>query len=131
MKAKINDFTTTGNLTISFNKPIILPPLEIIPDETRRLEEHSTAEAFQRYSIKDVLQLSVESSYHDQGEPEISIEDYRLTRLTEKAMDVQIDFVYPKKVTLNDVDPDSLSIQFKDQVLFIDKNDYTLLQDKL
>ena len=46
-------------------------------------------------------------------------------------MDVQIDFVYPKKVTLNDVDPDSLSIQFKDLVLFIDKNDYTLLQDKL
>ena len=56
------------------------------------------------------MELSVESSYHDQGEPEISIEDYRLTRLTEKAMDVQIDFVYPKKITPNDVDPDSLSI---------------------
>ena len=131
MKAKIYDFTPTGNLTITFNKPIILPPIEMISDQNRRLEENSTENAFQRYQIKDVLQLSVESSYHDQDDPEISIEDYRLTRLTEKAMDVQIDFVYPKKITLNEVDPDFLSIQFKEEVLFIDKNDFTLLQDKL
>ena len=37
LKAKIYDFTPTGNLTITFNKPIILPPIEIIYDQNRRL----------------------------------------------------------------------------------------------
>ena len=77
------------------------------------------------------MQLSVESSYHDQDDQEISIKDYRLTRLTSRQMDIQIDFNYPKKLTPNDVDPDSLTINFKEEVLFIDSNDFTLLEQKI
>ena len=125
LKAKVYDFTPTGNLTITFNKPIIIPPVEVeSEEETRRL----TATAFQKYSIQDVMQLSVESSYHDQDDQEISIKDYRLTRLTSRQMDIQIDFNYPKKLTPNDVDPDSLTINFKEEVLFIDSTDFTLLE---
>ena len=46
-------------------------------------------------------------------------------------MDVQIDFSYPKKITPNDLDPDTLTISFKEEVLFIDSDDFTLMQGKL
>ena len=42
LEANIFDITATGNLTIVFNKPIIIPPIEFYPlNETRKLSESS------------------------------------------------------------------------------------------
>ena len=44
------------------------------------------------YTIEEVLDLQVVSSFYEDGEPEIEISDYNLTRLTEYAFDLQVEF---------------------------------------
>ena len=43
LEAKVHDISPTGNLAITFNKPIIIPPVEINTEGARRL--------YQRFSI--------------------------------------------------------------------------------
>ena len=96
----------TGNLTIVFNKPVYLPPIEIYQlDEKIRFLESS-------YTIQEVLSVSVDSAFHENDSPETRIDDYKLTRMTETAMDVQIDFNMPGQITRSKIEPDILQIAF-------------------
>jgi len=63
----IYDISATGNLTIIFNKPIIIPPIKVLNytntiTPARLLE--SKNDTFY-YDIKDVIDLTVESSFYD------------------------------------------------------------------
>ena len=72
-----------GNLTISFNKPIIVPPLRVDPYKSkinRRLDN--------KHDIKEVMWFKVNSEIYDEDSEETKIEDYYLTRMDERAMDI-------------------------------------------
>lgn len=73
--AKIYDFTPEGNLTITFNKPIILPKIFVhnITDsssesETRELKDKQT---FQYLQIDEVLKIQVEPSFYEDDSVEV------------------------------------------------------------
>ena len=59
LKAQVYDFTPTGNLTIFFNKPIILPPMEIHNVTQRKLGESHLLK------IEDVISIEVDSSFYE------------------------------------------------------------------
>lgn len=59
-----------------------------------------------------MLSVSVDSAFHEDDSPETRIDDYKLTRMTETAMDVQIDFNMPGKITRSKIEPDILQIAF-------------------
>ena len=73
-----------GNLTISFNKPIILPPVRIDPLKSRLLYDAEKLE----YDIKEVIGFKVNSEFYDERSDETNIEDYYLTRLEEHSLDI-------------------------------------------
>ena len=101
--------SATGNLTISFNKPIIIPPILVdtvtVTNTTRLLtdveseadEDDDSQEYY--YHIKDVIELSVESSFYEEGSNDILISNYTLTRMTERELDIFINFKAPQKIT--------------------------------
>ena len=89
-----------GNLTITFNKPIILPPIRVdnmtvaeaagdvtAANTTSRLLLDKETLQFE-YDISEVLAIYVESSFYDEDSQEIAIKSYNLTRLTERHMDI-------------------------------------------
>ena len=91
----MRSLSPTGNLTIAFNKPLILPPIRVdyftqvtnsSATEARLLQEEEVR-AYQ-YDIKDVVDLKIESSFHVDDSSIIKIKDYNLTRLTETAIDI-------------------------------------------
>ena len=73
-----------GNLTISFNKPIILPPVRVDPLKSRLLDDDEKLE----YDIKEVIGFKVNSEFYDERSDETNIEDYYLTRLEEHSLDI-------------------------------------------
>ena len=94
LKASVQSLSPTGNLTIAFNKPLILPPIRV--DDYSQVTNSSATEArllqeevsSYKYDIKDVVDLKIESSFHTEDSSIIKIKDYNLTRLTETAMDI-------------------------------------------
>ena len=50
-----------------------------------------------------ILNLQVQSDYYDEDEKvsKTGISRYDLTRLTPRAMDIQIEFVQPESITVN------------------------------
>ena len=93
-------------LIISFSRPIILPPIRIDPIEStkKRLLSDKNIEI----DIKDVIGLRVASSFYEKGSEEINIDDYYLTKIDERTLDIQIDFQKPLRITQSIKEPDSL-----------------------
>lgn len=60
-----------------------------------------------------VLDIKIESSFHEEGDDEIELLYYNLTRLTQQEMDIQLKFKQPTKITQNAAEPDDLVIEFK------------------
>ena len=83
------------------------------------------------YDIRDVIDIYVESSFYARQKQEISISNYTLTRLTERSMDIQIDFTDPTKLSLSSLEPDELIVKFKNPSMFMDKEDATQLDEDL
>ena len=85
--------TSTGNLTITFNKPILLPNIQVLEANSTlnrklQLDEPSTMPTDYEFNIKDVLDLKVESDFYGLESEQIQIFNYTLTRLIEQAMDI-------------------------------------------
>ena len=59
------------------------------------------------------------------------VKGYNLTRLTDTAMDVQIEFEYPNALATSQSDPDSLKIGFKNAAFFIDREQGMKLEGNL
>ena len=64
LRARIESLSKTGNLTITFNKPIILPPIQLQPievdNESRILDSGENL-----ISLKEVVNLWVDSEFYD------------------------------------------------------------------
>ena len=86
LEAKVQSLSRTGNLTITFNKPIILPPIEIIRESTdskendRRLDAVKSADF--KIPVKEIVDITIESEYYESENEELEIVDYDATRLT-------------------------------------------------
>ena len=50
-------------------------------------------------TIYDVIDISVESDFYDDENEEIRVANYSLTRITEREMDIQVDFNMPERIT--------------------------------
>lgn len=103
LEASVLSLSPTGNLTIGFNKPIILPPIRVDNatqpqsiNETRLLQADVVSP---QYEIQDIIDLSVESSFHEQESDSIRISHYNLTRMTNTRIDIQIEFTKPEMLT--------------------------------
>ena len=51
------------------------------------------------YEIEEVLTIHVESDFHESDSLAIDVHNYQLTRLTELAMDVQVNFTQPPQIS--------------------------------
>ena len=56
---------------------------------------------------------------------------YDVTRLTDYGFDVQIWFKEPSKITQSVMEPDELSIKFKQASMFMDSVDFTQLEENM
>ena len=72
---------------MSFSKPIVVPPIRIDSDYLTTLT-NSTRILKNEYSIKEIVEFKVDSELYDEDSEEVSIEDYYLTRLDEKGLDI-------------------------------------------
>ena len=68
-----------------------------------------------------MLNITVESDYYTPDDEKIIIEDYHATRISERSIDIQLDFLYPKALTRSARDPDQLQIDFKHGEIFMDQ----------
>ena len=59
------------------------------------------------------------------------ITDYKATRLTSRALDIQIEFRHPEALTLSKVEPDRLRVAFTLGEVFMGKNDFSQLKDDI
>ena len=107
--------TKDGNLTVMFSYPVIVPDLFkfAVVDPIRLLS---------KFSIKDFVELYVISTFLDEKSDATEIIDYRLTRFTERAFDIQVIFKQPSQISQLITEPDRLGIRFKqnDQLIEID-----------
>ena len=70
-------------MTITFNKPIIKPPIEIeeiIEEERRGLID--------LVPVKELLNITVVSDYYEDDSEKVKIDEYAATRLTSRALDI-------------------------------------------
>ena len=69
--ASIERFTWSGNLTIAFNKPIIVPPIQVYnATSEKETEKNRSLQIYEqdlnsddKLSIKDVLTIEVDSAF--------------------------------------------------------------------
>lgn len=136
MRAYVDDVSATGNLTVRFSKPIIVPPIltkdqkleqtnqtAVDSSEAQRqlesLEDGGKDDEFY-YEIEDIIGLRVQSDFFIDESDAIKISRFWLTRITEQVLEVSIDFLYPTNITQSIPDPDNLVITFKNPLVFID-----------
>lgn len=91
LKAFAKEMSATGNFKIGFNKPILFPPFKmgdqknstrmLLDDDS--LEDQDSEEDFY-LDIENVLDLSVESSFFEDGSTEILIANFSLTGMSER-----------------------------------------------
>ena len=72
--------TDQGKLTITFSKPVIMPNIRV---ESETNNETTRLLSGREYEIEEVLLVSVDSAFHEEGSSETKIEDYKLTKLTD------------------------------------------------
>ena len=88
LRSYIKSVTPTGNMTIAFTKPIILPPLRVDSLEKATNETNTTISGRRMsgqpfYSIQQAVSIKAESGFYEEGDDAIAIFYYNLTRLTE------------------------------------------------
>ena len=93
----------------------------------RSLESAKDEEAAYFYDIQNVLELKIDSDFYTSEMPEIQISNYTLTRITDRAIDIQINFEMPGKITQFVSDPDELILTFTKSLIFMDSQDFTQL----
>ena len=69
LTAEVQEITATGNLTIVFNKKVIIPPIRVYSDESRMLKDNTNSTFY--YEIMDVVSIKVDSGFFDAGDAEI------------------------------------------------------------
>ena len=82
LKALVTSISPTGNLTITFNKPIVVPPIRVYPVSPKRRQMQ------RMFEIEEVLAIYIESDFYESDSEAIQVDGYQLTRMTEMAMDV-------------------------------------------
>ena len=87
------------------------------------------ADEFYFYDIGKVLDMKVNSYFYTEEMREIQIRDYKLTKITDREMDIQIDFNIPSKITQSVAEPDVLIVKFTQPLIFMDAEDYTQLEE--
>ena len=65
----------------------------------------------------------MESDFFEAGSPEIGINGFNLTRLTESVMDIQLNFTEPSKLAFSASAPDTIRIVFLKAAMFMDVTD--------
>lgn len=98
LKVFAKDMSASGTLKIGFNKPILMPPIKVEAEKnsTRLLQddkfEEQGSESSFTFDINSVLDLEVESSFFEKGSSEISILNYTLAGMTERELDIRVNF---------------------------------------
>ena len=87
-----------GNLTISFNKPIIVPQIRVDSDILSYNQRVLANEKNKGYDITEIIGFEVNSEFDDEIEKN-PIDYFNLTRLDERALDIQIQFRKPESIT--------------------------------
>ena len=102
----------TGNLTIMFNKPIIVPKIVIYDNRTIGFGERilltdiDGVDVKNYWKIEDVIELWVESDYYEEEDEEIRIHDFTLEKITSETIQIQLNFQMPPKITHAISEPD-------------------------
>ena len=123
-------------MTITFNKPIRIPPIDVYSDDSEarllKSETVSTGEKPSNFTINDVLSFAVDSPFYSQDDPEVGIRDVQLTEITEDRLEVNIKFQQPEKLALNKKESDQLIMSFREtsSYLFIGKDDFSGLDSQ-
>ena len=111
-----------------FSKPIIKPPIEIhevsqTAEDERRLKD--------LVPIKRLVNITVESNYYETESTQVKITDYVATRLTSRALDIQIEFQHPEALTLSKAEPDMLRVEFTMGEIFMSENDFSQMGNEI
>lgn len=77
------------------------------------------------------MSIRAESGYYEEGDDEIALFYYNLTRLTDEEMDIQLNFKKPTKISQNTADPDEIIVEFKRGSMFMDNKDREQLESDL
>ena len=91
IRLSIHSMFKDGNLTMMFSSPVIVPKLfkdAVVDSQQRKLARNE-------FSFHDIVELFVISTFHEEGSDATEIEDYQLTRFTERAFDIQVSFKQP------------------------------------
>ena len=92
MTAKIYEISPTGNLTIQFNKSIIVPKITQVNEDAQPtrmlLSGREKDEEPYFYDIDNLIEMKMESDFYTEEMREIQIYNYTLTRITPKALDI-------------------------------------------
>ena len=78
-----------GNLTITFNKPIIVPQIRVDSDILSTYQRLLANEKNKGYDITEIIGFKVNSEFDDESD-KTNIDYFNLTRLDERALDIQI-----------------------------------------
>ena len=133
LQAYVYEVSPTGNLTITFNKPIIVPKIVIYENRTigfgerMLISDEEELDIKDYWNIEDVIELWVESDYYSEEEEEIRIYDFTLTEISSTTIKIKLNFNMPKKITHAVSKPDELIIKFKEAILFVDSKDFSSL----
>ena len=137
--ASIERFTWSGNLTIAFNKPIIVPPIQVYnATSEKETEKNRSLQIYEqdlnsddKLSIKDVLTIEVDSAFLESDDGQTSnnnlVKDYKLMRITPTSMDVKIDFDLTQEVPQRKAEPEILVVKFKNTDVFLGQKDMSIL----
>ena len=87
-----------GNLTITFNKPIIVPQIRVDSDILSTYQRLLANEKNKGYDITEIIGFKVNSEFDDESD-KTNIDYFNLTRIDERALDIQIQFKNPESIT--------------------------------
>ena len=113
------DITILGVLTITFNRDILRPAIIVVKpnndqeDSSRQLQANQEDLTDKRglFDLQDVLKVNVRYTYEDDDEEKL-IQDISLQAVTNRTLEVQVNFVNPFSITSNIMEPDDLDIEF-------------------
>lgn len=86
--------------------------------EGRRLLQEQYGGGGFMYEIEEVVSLKVESSFYEPGQDEIRIASYALTSMDSTKLDINVEFLMPKKISQSANELDGLNVEFVDTLMF-------------
>ena len=78
-----------------------------------------------------MINITVESSFYDSDSEQLKITDFYATRLTRYAIDIHIDFKQPESISVSQLEPDQLKLNFTLGKIFMESVDFTELKQDL